>query len=173
MPEFLKKITKKQWQTIGKNAVILVLLFALLLLAGCNDAAFITDPAGESAAGSPSGIESEGKDSANAPSVPEERPTSTPTPSYPELPFAVYNTAAIQIRYEGYIKRELAEAEKHKRLEDKRIPEGIDYKAITGLRLESAEKLDKIRPVSIGQASRISGVNPADIGVLLIYLGNN
>ncbi|MBR5242302.1 MAG: tRNA uridine-5-carboxymethylaminomethyl(34) synthesis enzyme MnmG [Clostridia bacterium] len=91
----------------------------------------------------------------------------------PELPFAVYNTAAIQIRYEGYIKRELAEAEKHKRLEDKRIPEGIDYKAITGLRLESAEKLDKIRPVSIGQASRISGVNPADIGVLLIYLGNN
>ena len=91
----------------------------------------------------------------------------------PELPFAVYNTAAIQIRYEGYIKRELAEAEKHKRLEDKKIPEGIDYKAITGLRLESAEKLDKIRPVSIGQASRISGVNPADIGVLLIYLGNN
>ena len=91
----------------------------------------------------------------------------------PDLPFAVYNTAAIQIRYEGYIKRELAEAEKHKRLEDKKIPEGIDYKAITGLRLESAEKLDKIRPVSIGQASRISGVNPADIGVLLIYLGNN
>ena len=91
----------------------------------------------------------------------------------PDLPFAVYNTAAIQIKYEGYIKRELAEAEKHKRLEDKRIPEGIDYKAITGLRLESAEKLNKIRPVSIGQASRISGVNPADIGVLLIYLGNN
>ena len=91
----------------------------------------------------------------------------------PDLPFAVYNTAAIQIKYAGYIKRELAEAEKHKRLEDKRIPEGIDYKAITGLRLESAEKLDKIRPVSIGQASRISGVNPADIGVLLIYLGNN
>ena len=91
----------------------------------------------------------------------------------PELPFAVYNTAAIQIKYEGYIKRELAEAEKHKRLEDKRIPEGIDYKAITGLRLESAEKLDKIRPVSLGQAARISGVNPADISVLLIHLQGN
>ncbi len=88
----------------------------------------------------------------------------------PILPIGVYNTAAIQIKYAGYIKRELAEAEKRKKLEDKRIPEDIDYKAITGLRLESAEKLDKIRPVSIGQASRISGVNPADIGVLLIYM---
>ena len=69
----------------------LSLLLCLPLLAGCNDAAFITDPAGksESAAGSPSGIESEGKDSANAPFAPEERPTSTPAPSYPELPFAV------------------------------------------------------------------------------------
>ncbi len=88
----------------------------------------------------------------------------------PELPFAVKNTAAIQIKYAGYIKRELAEAERYKRLEDKRIPEDIDYKKITGLRLESAEKLDRIRPLNIGQASRISGVNPADISVLLIYL---
>ena len=88
----------------------------------------------------------------------------------PSLPYGVWNTASIQIKYEGYIKRELAEAERHKKLESKRIPEDIDYKSIVGLRLESAEKLDKIRPMNIGQASRISGVNPADIGVLLIYL---
>ncbi len=91
----------------------------------------------------------------------------------PELPYSVRSTAAIQIKYDGYIKRELAEAQRYKRLEDKKIPEGIDYKKIIGLRLESAEKLDKIRPVSIGQASRISGVNPADISVLLIYLAGS
>ncbi len=88
----------------------------------------------------------------------------------PELPYSVRSTAAIQIKYAGYIKRELAEAQRYKRLEDKRIPEDIDYKKITGLRLESAEKLEKIRPQSIGQASRISGVNPADINILLLYL---
>ena len=73
--------------------------------------------------------------------------------------------------YQGYIKRELSEVERQKKLEDKRLPADIDYKKITGLRLESAEKLDKIRPMNIGQASRISGVNPADISILLIYLG--
>ena len=88
----------------------------------------------------------------------------------PSLPYGVWNTAAIQIKYEGYIKREIAEAERRKKLENKKIPADIDYKSITGLRLESAEKLDRIRPMNIGQASRISGVNPADIGVLLIYL---
>jgi tRNA uridine 5-carboxymethylaminomethyl modification enzyme len=88
----------------------------------------------------------------------------------PVLPKAVRITAEIQIKYEGYIKRELREVEKQKKLEDKRLPEGIDYKKILGLRLEAAEKLDKIRPVSIGQAARISGVSPADIGVILIYL---
>ncbi len=88
----------------------------------------------------------------------------------PSLPRAVRVTAEIQIKYEGYIKRELAEVERQKRLEDKRIPDGIDYRSITGLRLEAAEKLSRIRPRSIGQASRISGVSPADIGVLLIYL---
>ena len=77
------------------------------------------------------------------------------------------------IKYEGYIKREIAEAERQKKLEHRQIPEDINYKEIVGLRLESAEKLDKIRPVSIGQASRISGVNPADINVLLIYLGTH
>ena len=89
----------------------------------------------------------------------------------PHLPSSVVRTAEVQVKYEGYIKREIAEAERHKRLEDLRIPEDIDYKKIVGLRLESAEKLDKIRPFNIGQASRISGVNPADVSVLLIYLG--
>ena len=89
----------------------------------------------------------------------------------PELPSAVIRTAEIQVKYQGYIKRELSEVERQKKLEDKRIPEDIDYSAILGLKQESAEKLAKIRPKSIGQASRISGVNPADISVLLIYLG--
>ena len=83
----------------------------------------------------------------------------------------VVRTAAIRVKYQGYIRRELSEVERQKKLEDKRLPPDIDYKKITGLRLESAEKLDKIRPMNIGQASRISGVNPADISILLIYLG--
>ena len=90
----------------------------------------------------------------------------------PTLPSAVARTAEIQVKYEGYIKRELSEVQRQKKLEDKKIPEDIDYSKIVGLKQESAEKLAKIRPVSIGQASRISGVNPADISVLLIYLGH-
>ncbi len=89
----------------------------------------------------------------------------------PNLPSAVIRTAEIKVKYQGYIKREISEVERQKKLEDKRLPADIDYKKIMGLRLESAEKLDKIRPMNIGQASRISGVNPADISVLLIYLG--
>ena len=89
----------------------------------------------------------------------------------PVLPSSVIRTAEIKVKYQGYIKRELSEVERQKKLEDKRLPEDIDYKKIVGLRLESAEKLDKIRPMNIGQASRISGVNPADISILLIYLG--
>ena len=89
----------------------------------------------------------------------------------PELPRAVRLTAEIQVKYEGYIKRELAEAARQKKLEDKKLPPDIDYHKVKGLRLEAMEKLDKIRPMNIGQASRISGVNPADISVLLIYLG--
>ena len=88
----------------------------------------------------------------------------------PVLSRSVTTTVAIQIKYEGYIKRELSEVERQRRLEEKRLPKDISYKDILGLRLESAEKLDKIRPMNIGQASRISGVNPADISVLLIYL---
>ena len=89
----------------------------------------------------------------------------------PELPRSVTTTVAIRIKYEGYIKRELAEVERQRKLEEKKLPLEISYKDILGLRLEAAEKLEKIRPVNIGQASRISGVNPADISVLLIYLG--
>ena len=88
----------------------------------------------------------------------------------PELPRAVRTTVAIQIKYEGYIKRELAEVERQRRLEEKLLPPDISYKDILGLRLEAAEKLEQIKPMNIGQASRISGVNPADVSVLLIYL---
>ena len=88
----------------------------------------------------------------------------------PALPRSVATTVAIRIKYEGYIKRELAEVERQRKLEEKVLPKNISYKDILGLRLEAAEKLDKIRPMNIGQASRISGVNPADISVLLIYL---
>ena len=82
-------------------------------------------------------------------------------------------TAVISVKYAGYIAREQAEAERQKRLEDRLLPPTLDYASIRGLRLESAEKLAAIRPLSIGQASRISGVNPADISVLLIYLATH
>ena len=88
----------------------------------------------------------------------------------PELPLAVRRAAEIAVKYAGYVKRELAEAERARRLEDRLIPDGIDYGAIVGLRLEAAEKLTAIRPKNLGQASRISGVNPADVSVLMIYL---
>ena len=76
----------------------------------------------------------------------------------------------IQVKYEGYIKLQEEQVEKFKKLEQKLLPENIEYKNIKGLRLEARQKLDKIKPNSIGQASRISGVSPADISVLLIYL---
>ena len=88
------------------------------------------------------------------------------------LPRGVATTAEISIKYEGYIKRELAEVERQRRLEDKVLPADIDYGSIKGLRLEAVEKLEKIRPLNIGQASRISGVSPADVSVLLIYLSS-
>ena len=86
------------------------------------------------------------------------------------LPMGVRVSAEVQIKYDGYVKRELAEVARQKKLEEKHIPESICYKDIVGLRLEAAEKLEKIRPTNIGQASRISGVSPADVSVLLIYL---
>ena len=89
----------------------------------------------------------------------------------PNLPAPVVKTVETDVKYAGYIKRELAEVERQKKLEDKFIPENIDFKSIKGLRLEAGQKLDKFRPATVGQASRISGVSPADISVLLLYLG--
>ena len=76
----------------------------------------------------------------------------------------------IQIKYEGYIKRQLSQVSQFAKMENKKLPENIDYNSIKGLRIEARQKLDAIRPVSLGQASRITGVSPADIGVLIIYL---
>ncbi len=88
----------------------------------------------------------------------------------PDLPRQVFEQVEINLKYEGYIKRQLAQVQELKRLEVKKIPSDIDYDKVTNLRLEAIEKLKKIKPETIGQASRISGVSPADIAVLLIYL---
>ena len=82
----------------------------------------------------------------------------------------VLEQVEIEIKYEGYIKRQLIIIEQVRKLENKLLPNDIDYSNIDGLRLEAREKLNKVRPESIGQASRISGVSPADISVLVIYL---
>jgi len=89
----------------------------------------------------------------------------------PELPNAVKLTVEVQIKYAGYANRQMSEVERHRKLEEKQLPPDLDYQSIRGLRLEAAQKLSKIQPRTVGQASRISGVNPADISVLLIYLG--
>ena len=83
---------------------------------------------------------------------------------------SVMEEAEILIKYDGYIKRQMQQAEQFKKLENKKLPKKLDYKSILGLRLEAREKLHEIMPLSIGQASRISGVSPADISVLLIYI---
>ena len=88
----------------------------------------------------------------------------------PKLSIAEKEEVEIQIKYEGYIKMEEEQVEKFKKLENKKLSEEIDYSSIKGLRIEAMQKLNKIKPTSIGQASRISGVSPADINVLLIYL---
>lgn len=88
----------------------------------------------------------------------------------PNLPKAVLEAVEIELKYEGYIRRQTADIEEMRRVEKKRLPLNIDYNEITGLRLEAVEKLSKVRPENVGQASRISGVSPADISVLLIWL---
>ena len=92
-------------------------------------------------------------------------------PTRPSLPEPVKKTVEIDVKYAGYIKRELAEVQRQKKLEEKRLPEGINYAEMQGLRLEARQKLEKIRPLTVGQAARISGVSPADISVLLLCLG--
>lgn len=91
-------------------------------------------------------------------------------PSAPSLPKEVWEQAEIEIKYAGYIKKQLAQVEQMKKLESRSLPSNIDYKDIAGLRLEAQEKLNRVKPLNLGQASRISGVSPADISVLVIWL---
>ena len=91
-------------------------------------------------------------------------------PTRPDLPRAVFENVEIELKYEGYIKRQQADVAEMRRLEAKKLPPDADYQSIQGLRMEAREKLAKVRPSSVGQASRISGVSPADISVLLIWL---
>lgn len=88
----------------------------------------------------------------------------------PDLPYEIFEQVEIDIKYEGYLKRQQQQINEIKRLEKQIIPEKINYSEVSGLRLEAVEKLNKVRPETVGQASRISGVSPADISVLIIYL---
>ena len=92
---------------------------------------------------------------------------------YENYPKSVVETAEITVRYEGYLKQGLELIERAKRLEDKALPPDIDYDSILGLRLEAREKLNRVRPLNLGQAGRISGVNPADISVLMLWLSTH
>ena len=87
-----------------------------------------------------------------------------------ELPFDVVEQVNINIKYDGYIRRQQRQVEQFKKLESKIIPDDLDYNEVKSLRIEAKQKLTEMRPSSIGQASRISGVSPADISVLLVYL---
>lgn len=91
----------------------------------------------------------------------------------PELDPNVFEQVEIEIKYEGYINKQLHQVEQMRKLENKKLPADLDYTSLIGLRLEAQEKLNKIKPISIGQASRISGVSPADVSVLLIWLAQN
>ena len=91
-------------------------------------------------------------------------------PDRPALDRAVTQQVEIRLKYDGYIKRQLKQVEEFSRMESRRLPPDLDYASIAGLRLEAREKLEKIRPENFGQASRISGVSPADISVLMVYM---
>ena len=91
-------------------------------------------------------------------------------PERPELSYEVTEQVNILIKYDGYIKRQIKQVEQFKRLEKKRLPQNFDYNEVSSLRIEAVQKLNQLQPLSIGQASRISGVSPADISVLLVYL---
>ena len=93
--------------------------------------------------------------------------------SAPEIRQDIIEKIEVNIKYEGYIKTQLAKIKEMKRLENKKLSENIDYSKISGLRIEAQEKLNEHKPLNIGQAGRISGVNPADITVLLIWLAAN
>lgn len=91
-------------------------------------------------------------------------------PPVENIPSDVGEQVEIQIKYEGYIKKQLQQVERMKKMESKRIPEDLDYSVIDGLATEAKQKLSEVRPLSVGQASRVSGVNPSDISILLVYL---
>ncbi len=91
-------------------------------------------------------------------------------PSEVELNDEITEQVEIQIKYEGYIEKSLQQVERMKKMENKKIPVDIDYDAISSLATEARQKLKDVRPLSMGQASRISGVNPADVSILLIYI---
>ena len=93
-------------------------------------------------------------------------------PKRPKLPEDVQEQVNINIKYDGYIRRQMKQVEQFKKMEEKKIPENINYDEIQSLRIEAKQKLNLYRPINIGQASRISGVSPADISVLLVYLGH-
>ncbi len=91
-------------------------------------------------------------------------------PADSPVPQDVAEQVEIQVKYEGYIEKSLRQVEKLKKMENKKIPDRIDYDAIKGIATEARQKLKEVRPLSVAQASRISGVNPADISILLVYL---
>ena len=91
----------------------------------------------------------------------------------PELEPLVMEQVEVELKYEGYIRRQQAAIDEMRRLENRLLPDPMDYTAITGLRKEAQEKLGRVRPRSVGQASRISGVSPADVSVLIIWLSQN
>ena len=90
-------------------------------------------------------------------------------PTRPSIPDAILEQVETELKYEGYIRRQRAQIEEQQRLESRLLPQHFDYRTVTGLRLEAQEKLNKVQPRSLGQASRISGVSPADISVLIIH----
>jgi len=91
-------------------------------------------------------------------------------PNMPDLPPDIAEQVEISVKYEGYIRRQLMEVEEFSKMENHLLPTDIDYTAIQGLRLEAREKLSAVRPLNLGQAGRISGVSPADVAALMIYL---
>ncbi|MDR1693359.1 MAG: tRNA uridine-5-carboxymethylaminomethyl(34) synthesis enzyme MnmG, partial [Oscillospiraceae bacterium] len=91
-------------------------------------------------------------------------------PERPDLPEDVAEQVEIQIKYEGYLRRQKSAAEEMAKMENRLLPEGIDYSSIQGIRTEARQKLGKVRPKNLGQASRVSGVNPADLTALMIWL---
>ena len=91
----------------------------------------------------------------------------------PDLDPNIFEQVEVEIKYEGYIRRQKSQIDEMRRLEGKRLPKELDYQEIHGISSEAQEKLNRVRPGNIGQASRISGVSPADISVLLIWLSQN